>query len=32
MSYLDDGREITWQKDRESVPRIWHSLETAFVE
>lgn len=32
MSYLDDGREITWQTEWEGIPRIWRSLETACVE
>lgn len=32
MSYLDDRREIAWQTERESIPRIWHSLEKACVE
>lgn len=32
MSYLDDEREITWQTERASIPRIWHSLEKACVE
>lgn len=30
--YLDDGRAITWQTGRESIPRMRHSLETACVE
>lgn len=32
MSYLDDEREITWQTEGESIPRIWHGLEKACVE
>lgn len=32
MSYLDDEREITWQIERENIPRIWHNLEKACVE
>lgn len=32
MSCLDDGRERTWQAERERIPRIWHRLEEACVE